>query len=354
MKRREGINKYLVVITTFLALVGIGLMSYYEYCDTACSYLTGDIFGMDLKWVGIAFMAVLIIFSAISQQTLVRILLAAGLGVEVFLYSFQIENDVHCPFCTAFSLMVIAAFIVNYEVPSAWRENRRLMWLYCLGEVNLPILKIQKLPLLVVSVLGYFIIFLTFSGSVTPAYGQDQSHTVPSLGEGPYEVTVFADYFCSPCRKVDAEAEPLLRALLATDKVKITFVDVPFSRSTVVYSRYYLYSANANRDPESIFHIRTVLFDAAQDNRIRKEDDLVSYLKEQKISWKVFDEKSIFPLLNDIIKENDIRETPVCIINYPSAGREKYIGTDEILDGLMKLISQIGMDKHSSRHCQLS
>jgi len=82
-------------------------MAYYDYCDTTCSYLQGDIFGIDLKWVGIAYMTVIIACAVFQQTSFVRALLAAGLGVEVHLYAFQIQNDVYCPFCLAFSAMLI-------------------------------------------------------------------------------------------------------------------------------------------------------------------------------------------------------------------------------------------------------
>ncbi len=128
MKIIEFINQYRHILTIFLALIGIGIMAYYDYCDTACSYLKGDIWGVDLKVVGIAYMAVIIVFAAFKQMSFVRALLAAGLGVEVHLYAFQVQNDVYCPFCLAFSVMLILAFIINYEIPSAWRRNRRRMW----------------------------------------------------------------------------------------------------------------------------------------------------------------------------------------------------------------------------------
>jgi hypothetical protein len=218
MKIIEGIKKYRNIVTIVLALIGIGIMAYYDYCDTTCSYLKGDIFGIDLKWVGIAFMVSVIVFAAFKQTPFVRAMLAAGLGVEVHLYAFQVQNDVYCPFCLAFSIMLILSFIINYEVPSAWRENRRRMWLYFLGEVSFPMFKINKLPLLFFSVLGYIAILLTFSGSVTPAYGQEAVRSVPSLGKGKYEIVMFADYFCPPCRKIDTKAEPLFKKLQASSR----------------------------------------------------------------------------------------------------------------------------------------
>jgi len=339
------IRKYRHILTIFLALIGIGIMAYYDYCDTTCSYLKGDIFGLDLKWVGMAFMAAVIVFAVFKQTAFVRMLLAVGLGVEVHLYAFQVQNDVYCPFCLAFSIMLILSFIINYEVPSAWREKRSRMWLYFLGEVNFPMFKISRLPLLLVSVLGYLVILLTFSGSVTPAYGQDSIRVIPSLGKGPYEVTMFADYFCPPCRRIDAKAESLFKELLATEQVKITFVDVPFNRATPVYAKYFLYAVHANPGMNNVFHVRKVLFNAAQGKRIENEDALVAYLKEQKIIWKTMDEKSIFPLMSAVIKKHKVDATPTCVIRYSAANVKEYSGDDEIWDGLMKLKAYLATAK---------
>jgi thiol:disulfide interchange protein DsbA len=338
---KDFINKYGNASTIILALIGIGLMAYYDYCDTACSYLKGDIWGIDLKWVGIAYMTAIIVFAAFRQSPFVRILLAAGLGVEVHLYAFQLQNDVYCPFCLAFSIMLVTSFIINYEVPSAWRENRRRMWLYFLGEVDFPMFKIHKLPLLLFSLLGYLTILFTFSGSVTMAYGQTTDGVVPSLGKGKYEIVMFADYFCPPCRRIDTKAEPLLKEFLATNKVKITFIDVPFHSATPIYAKYYLYAINANPDAKNVLHIRKILFDAAQDKHIQTEVALVVYLNEQKISWKIFDEKSILKMLSNIIRKNKITNTPTCFIKYSATDVKKLVGDEEIWSGLTALKTHI-------------
>ncbi|MDI6742308.1 MAG: thioredoxin domain-containing protein [Smithella sp.] len=345
MKIIEFIKKYRHILTIFLALVGIGIMAYYDYCDTACSYLKGDILGVDLKFVGIAYMAVIIVFAAFKQMNYVRALLAAGLGVEVYLYYFQIENEIYCPFCLAFSIMLISSFLINYEVPSAWRENRSRMWLYFLGEVSFPMFKLNKLPLLLFSLLGYLTILFTFSGSVTPSFAQVSTGTVPSLGKGPYEVIMFADYFCPPCYRIDTKAEPLMKELLATGKVKITFVDVPFSRPTPTYTKYYLYAANADSSVDNILHVRKMLFEAAQLRRIQDENSLVSYLKEKKVSWKAMDENTIFPLLSNITKEHKVRATPTCVIKYSAKNIKSFVGDVEIWNGLTELQKHVSTEK---------
>ncbi len=341
----DCVKRYSNIITIILALIGIAIMAYYDYCDTTCSYLKGDIWGIDLKWVGIAYMSAIIVFAVFKQTPFVRALLAAGLGVEVHLYAFQIQNNVYCPFCLAFSVILIASFIINYEISSVWREKRRRMWLYFLGEVSFPMFKLNKLPLLLFSLLGYLTILFTFSGSVTPAYGQDSVRGIPSLGKGHYEVIMFADYFCPPCRRIDTKAESLFKELLVTGKVKISFVDVPFSKATPIYAKYYLYAANADPGVNNVLHVRKMLFDAAQVKRIQTEDALVSYLKEQKISWKVRDEKSVFPLLSAVIKEHKIDSTPTCVIKYSASDIKKYVGDDEIWEGLTKLKTQIAKVK---------
>jgi len=342
------IQKYRNIISIVLALLGIGIMAYYDYCDTACSYLKGDIFGIDLKFVGIAYMGLVIIFAAFRQTNFVRALLAAGLGVEVHLYAFQVQNDVYCPFCLAFSAVLITSFIMNYEVPAAWYKNRRQMWLYFLGEVDVSVLKLKSFPLLLMSLLGYLTIMLTFSGSVTPAYGQDFVRGIPSVGSGAYEVTVFADYFCPPCRMIDAKAEPLFKELLATGKVKLTFVDVPFSRATPVYARYYLYAVNADASMDNVLNVRKVLFESAQGKRIQTEDVLVAYLKEQKIVWKPLNEKSIFPLLSALTKKNKVDQTPTCVIKYSVTDVKKFVGMNEIWDGLTKLKKHLLADRKNT------
>ena len=333
----ELIKKNRPIITIALALISIGLMAYYDYCDTACSYLQGDILGIDLKWVGIAYMSAIILFAALKQMSFVRALLATGLGVEVYLYYFQIENDVYCPFCLAFSVMLILSFLINYEVPSAWRENRRRIWLYFLGEVSFPMFRLHKLPLLLFSILGYLTIIFTFSGSVTPAFGQINEKAVPSIGKGHYEIIIFTDYFCPPCRRIDTKAEPLLKQILATGKVKITFVDVPFAKATPVYAKYYLYAANADASADNIFKVRKLFFEAAQGRHIQEEIGLLAYIKEKNIKFKPLDEKSVFPILTAIAKDNKVRATPTCVIRYSAKDTKTFVGDSEIWDGLKKL-----------------
>jgi len=177
---------------------------------------------------------------------------------------------------------------------------------------------------------GLFILVV----SVSTAFAQA---AIPQLGSGACEVILFSDYLCPPCKTIDAKAEPLLKELLASGKVKITFADVPFHRATPLYARYFLYAVNAGAGDDEIFRIRRELFKAGQESGIDDADALTNYLREKKIAWKAFDAKPVFLLLNDMIKIHKIDETPTCIIRCPGAPERKYSGTEEIWQGLTQL-----------------
>jgi thiol:disulfide interchange protein DsbA len=219
------------------------------------------------------------------------------------------------------------------------------MWLYFLGEVDFPMFRINKLPLLLFSLLGYLTILFTFSGSVTPTYGQETSRSVLALGKGPYEIIIFTDYFCPPCKSIDTITEPLLKELLATNKVKITFVDVPFHKATPLYAKYYLYATKVDSNQKSVFYIRKTLFNAAQVNRIEKEDALVAYLKKHKVLWKAMDERSIYPILTALTNENTVKDTPTFVIKYSAKDVKKFVGGDNIWNGLTALKTHISSEK---------
>jgi thiol:disulfide interchange protein DsbA len=137
----------------------------------------------------------------------------------------------------------------------------------------------------------------------------------------------------------------MIKELLAHGDVKITFIDVPFSKATPLYAKYYLYAVHAGADEREVLRIRSALFYAAQEKNMQSKELLVNYLKEQKIAWKEYDEKPALQMLNMIIKENRINATPTCVIRYSPSDAKKYIGTDEIWDGLTKLKAHIATGK---------
>ncbi|MCX7982445.1 MAG: hypothetical protein N2572_06015 [Syntrophales bacterium] len=103
-----------------LPLVGIGIMVYYDLCDTACAFLKGNLFGIDLKYIGIIFMTFLLLLSLPLPSRFLAItdpvrtmMLSGALGGEVWLVRFQIINAVFCPYCLVFALLLVILFALH-------------------------------------------------------------------------------------------------------------------------------------------------------------------------------------------------------------------------------------------------
>jgi len=113
-------NKIKNIVNIILPVIGIGLMIFYQVCDTTCSSLKGSFWGIDLKYIGIFFMAILLAISlpvvsafTVPVNHLRTMMLAGALGGEVLLVRFQIVHDTFCPFCLAFGLCLVILFITN-------------------------------------------------------------------------------------------------------------------------------------------------------------------------------------------------------------------------------------------------
>lgn len=323
-------------VTIILGLTGIGLMGFYTLCDTSCTYLQGDIFGIDLKYVGIGYMLAVIVLSAARQMAYVRAFLALGIGVEIYLVTFQFREEVFCPFCLSFAAIVMIAFALNYEKPAALKNGLLQQIVYGLGDVELPPLTKPRIPLLLFVFLGYLFVMLTFSGSTTPAYAAVKS-PVPSYGSGPYELIVFTDYFCPPCQSLESEMDPALHEILSMGGVKVTFVDLPIHKQTHLYAKYFFYIANATHRFRDILHARKVLFSMAKNPAVNNDESLSKALAAQGIAFKPYDLKPVYQEINKIIKTHSVSKTPTCIVKYSNADIRKYTGTFEIKNGLAML-----------------
>jgi len=145
-------DKILKIINLLFPAIAIGLMIFYEVCDTSCSYLKGTFAGLDMKYVGIIFMAVLFAVSLGNAHRfephinhLRTIMLSGAVGGEVLLVRFQIVHDVYCPFCLAFGLCILVLFFSNFM-----KMNKYLTVIFFMAGI------------------GAFALF--FQGSVSPLY----------------------------------------------------------------------------------------------------------------------------------------------------------------------------------------
>ncbi len=109
--------------------VGAALMIAYDLCATSCTYLSGTFLGVDLKWIGIMYMAVLFMSAFImwekARETIINLrtaLLSMAVGVEFYLVGFQVVKNIFCPFCLAFGACIFLVFGANYAL-----MNKRVM-----------------------------------------------------------------------------------------------------------------------------------------------------------------------------------------------------------------------------------
>ena len=146
-------DQILKIINVVFPITGVGLMIFYGVCDTSCSSLKGTFLGVDLKVIGILYMAVLLVMTllsvsgwAASAGHLRTMLLSGALGGEILLVRFQVVNDTYCPFCLAFGSCILILFAVNFI------EDEQILALgACLA--------------------GIAAFALFFEGSVVPLYG---------------------------------------------------------------------------------------------------------------------------------------------------------------------------------------
>jgi len=317
-----------LMVTILLALIGIGLMAFYAVCDTACSYLRGDIFGIDLKYVGVGYMAAIILLALLKQADLLRMLVAAGIGVEVFLVCFQVSENVFCPFCLTFGLMVLLMYLINYERGSMMNKWHQKL-IYIFGDAKIPFLDRQRMPLLAMMIIGYLFVSFSFTGSATPVYAAEGAN-VPSYGQGAWELIIFTDYFCPPCQSAEKDLEPELERLLARKDIKITFVDVPGHRETALYAKYFLAAVAAKKGYQNILKTRNILFSLAAQKKIHQESVLAAYLQSKNITLKVIDPKPVFNQWSAMIKQFEIDQTPTCVLRFSSAYTRKYADSEHI------------------------
>jgi len=102
-------------ITIILSLVAIAIEYFYSTCETACSSLRGDVFGIALQHIGIGYMAALIVLAILKKDLFLLILLSAGVGIEFYLVGFQIWHNTYCDYCLAFAGVLVLQFILNFD-----------------------------------------------------------------------------------------------------------------------------------------------------------------------------------------------------------------------------------------------
>jgi hypothetical protein len=188
-----------------------------------------------------------------------------------------------------------------------------------------------------------FLFFFITAGTVS---AQDMS--LLSFGKGKIQVRLYSNYFCGACRNLESKIEYLITDLIKKDIITITFIDIAPSRSSLLYSNYFLYIVNNKKEISHILKARTALFEASN-IPLDDQEKLEAFLQRKGVKFKLFETKPVFTILNNYIRDDQITSTPTCII---INGNKKEVsnGDEDVIKALEKLNQPSrGMDNGTSR-----
>jgi hypothetical protein len=271
-----------------LLLLGIGIVIYYRTCGQSCTFLKGNMFGIDLAYFGIALCAALIVINLAGYERLNTMFLSGAMGTEVYLIGFQARSGVYCPYCLAFAAILFLLFLINFSVS-------------------------RKFLVIIFFVLGLLFVSLFFRAATVPVLAANEA-LIPTFGAGKTQVRIYTDYFCGPCGRLEPKMEQLLPKLVKKNKVTVTFIDTPIHSQTMLYARYFLYIVKENNDFKYILRARGILFEAAKSG-IKEKEKLEEFLQKKKIRFHAFDTKPSYAVLNTYLAQDGIDRTPTCVIH---------------------------------------
>jgi uncharacterized membrane protein len=290
-----------------------------QICQERCAVLHGDILGLDLNILGIFLYSLLLLSTVVYKKLYPRdwlmkaiaALVTTGIGAEIILVKFQVQNDTYCPKCLISGLFFFAMFLVVAR-------------------------NLRKWSVILLVVLGALFASFTFSGSVTPSYAGDIRY--PDFGneKAGLEIIVYSDYFCPACGKADDEINNALRKL--KDKARIRFVDVPLHAGSLEYAEVFLYAwFESGNKLESALKVREILFEAAK----TKTDQygIIKLLAAKGISFKTDKDRArdIFRgFYNPLMQMDKISSTPSVVV-VKGKSRKTYVGGAEILKALKEV-----------------
>ncbi len=291
-----------------------------QLCAAKCAFIQGDILGIDLNIFGMLFYSLLLVLllahgKFYPEDRLMKAIAAVasvGVGAELVLVKFQIENSVYCPKCLISGFFFLVLFFL---------VARRL----------------KKWIIILLIAAGLLFTSLTFNGSIVPSYA-DEPYPQFGSDKARVEIIVYSDYFCPHCRKIDEQVNTGLGRL--KDRVSIRFVDVPLHPGSLEYAEVFLYAwFVSGNNLETAVKARELLFDAA----VKKADQagVIALLKSKGIAVKSDREKarSVFRgFYNESMKTDKVNATPAVVI-VKGGERKKYVGGKEILKALEELSS---------------
>ena len=291
-----------------------------QLCAARCAFIQGDILGIDLNIFGILFYSLLLVSLLLyrkfyPEEWLMKAIAAVvsfGVGAELVLIKFQVENSVYCPKCLISGFFFLVMFFLLAR-------------------------HLKKWVIILLVAAGLLFASFTFNGAVIPSYADD---LYPQFGsdKAQVEIIVYSDYFCPHCRKIDKQVNTILDKL--KDRSRIRFVDVPIHPGSLEYGEVFLYSwLVSGNNLKTAVMVRELLFDEA----VKKTDQagVIALFKSKGISVKADKEKarSVFRgFYNESMRTDKVNSTPAVVI-VKGGERKKYVGGKDILKALEELSS---------------
>jgi protein-disulfide isomerase len=183
---------------------------------------------------------------------------------------------------------------------------------------------------------GLFALILNVIFVVGIGRAEEKSLPFPAFGTGPIEVRFYTDYFCSPCRAMEPDVEPLLKDLLGKNAIRLSLVDVPLSQLTPLFARNFLYALKENNDLEHALRVRNILMEAATRKNVTTQERIETLFKEKGIQFSSFDAKPAFDCYSALIKEDKINGTPTCVV-IKNGQKKMFEGGPDIINALKSL-----------------
>ena len=289
-----------------------------QLCAAKCAFIQGDILGIDLNIFGMLFYSLLLVSLLVQRKfypedwlmKAIAAVASVGVGAELILVKFQVENSVYCPKCliSGFFFLVLFFLLARH---------------------------LKKWVVILLIAAGLLFTSFTFSGSVIPSYA-DESYPQFGSDKAQVKIIMYSDYFCPHCGKIDGPVNTILARL--KDRVSIRFVDVPLHPGSLEYAEVFLYAwFGSGNNLEAAIRVRELLFEAAA----KKIDQagVIALLKSKGISVKPDREKarSIFRgFYNEAMKTDKVNATPAVVI-IKGSERKQYVGGKEILTALEAL-----------------
>jgi thiol:disulfide interchange protein DsbA len=174
---------------------------------------------------------------------------------------------------------------------------------------------------------------------ILPATGlcaEGKEAPFPQYGTGPIQVRLYTDYFCPPCRAMEPSVEPILFDLLKRKVITLTLVDLPLSRVSALYAKYFLYALKVKNDRDHAFHVRNVLIAATSDRQMTTEARIAELFKSKGIPHTVFEAGPALERYNALIREDKVQATPTCVI-IRDGKKGTFLGGTDIIAALKSL-----------------